>query len=330
MPHDRLERIASMKSWLYRHWFLLGLLLVFAVGLWRPQSFAELSAAKWFRRLILVGVLFITTLPVELAAIRTAIRRPWPSFLAIVISFGLMPLVAWPISKWLPSELAIGLMVMAATPATLASAAVWTRCAGGNELVPIMVTVITNLSCFIVTPLWLLWTLGETDVMLDLSFSEMVVKLIALVVLPMVAAQVARRSRGVVMWAARRKTWLTFLAQLGILTIVFVGAVQCGLRLRAEVSESATVWALISMFVIVVGLHVAMLVAGVVLSQRVGFSREDTIGVAFAGSEKTLMIGLQLAMMTGGGLILLPMVTYHFVQLIVDAGVAQRWSRDTQ
>ena len=48
-------------------------------------------------------------------------------------------------------------MIVAATaPCTLASAAVWTRRAGGNDAVAILVTFITNATCFLVTPFWLI------------------------------------------------------------------------------------------------------------------------------------------------------------------------------
>ena len=38
------------------------------------------------------------------------------------------------------------------------------------------------------------------------------------------------------------------------------------------------------------------------------------------------MVGLQVAFLLGGGLILLPMVVYHVMQLIIDAWLASQWS----
>jgi sodium/bile acid cotransporter 7 len=45
--------------------------------------------------------------------------------------------------------------------------------------------------------------------------------------------------------------------------------------------------------------------------------------VAFAGSQKTLMVGLQVSMELGVSI--LPMVAYHVSQLIVDTLIADRW-----
>jgi len=56
-------------------------------------------------------------------------------------------------------------MVVAATPSSLASAAVWTRRAGGNDVVAMLIGIVINLSCFLVTPIWLKWSTGQTVLM---------------------------------------------------------------------------------------------------------------------------------------------------------------------
>ena len=68
------------------------------------------------------------------------------------------------VAPLLRGDLAVGLLVAAAAPCTLASAAVWTRRAGGNDAVALMVTIGTNLTCFVVTPLWLLVTTGRAGI----------------------------------------------------------------------------------------------------------------------------------------------------------------------
>jgi sodium/bile acid cotransporter 7 len=51
--------------------------------------------------------------------------------------------------------------------------------------------------------------------------------------------------------------------------------------------------------------------------------RKDQAAVAFAGSQKTLMIGLAIAV-EFGGLAVLPMMAYHVGQLLVDTLLADR------
>jgi sodium/bile acid cotransporter 7 len=54
-------------------------------------------------------------------------------------------------------------------------------------------------------------------------------------------------------------------------------------------------------------------------------TREDRIAVGISGSQKTLMVGLQVAI--ASQLLILPMVVYHVGQLIVDTIIADRWRR---
>ena len=254
----------------------------------------------------------------------TSLRRPLAPLLACGVNLGLLPLFAWVIAAPLPTEMRLGLYVAAATPCTLASASVWTRRAGGNDAVAIMVTVLTNLSCFVITPLWMVFFTGRSVDSESVQLGAMVYKLGLLVVLPMAGAQLLRRlSHKVGGWAVANKTALSVGAQLGILTMVLVGAIRTGMRLR-EPGSGGLALPFVAMLVAVLVLHLTMLFAGVFLGRVLGLRREDRIAVGFAGSQKTLMVGLQVAV--DHGLSILPMVTYHVGQLLADTVVAD-WFR---
>ena len=60
------------------------------------------------------------------------------------------------------------------------------------------------------------------------------------------------------------------------------------------------------------------------LSASFGFSRAQQIAVGIAGSQKTLMVGLDIAITYVGGLAILPMVVYHVAQLLADTVIADR------
>jgi sodium/bile acid cotransporter 7 len=68
-----------------------------------------------------------------------------------------------------------------------------------------------------------------------------------------------------------------------------------------------------------------MLACGIALAAGLRLPREDRIAVGIAGSQKTLMVGLQVALACQ--LLILPMVVYHVGQLIVDTIIADRWRR---
>jgi sodium/bile acid cotransporter 7 len=212
--------------------------------------------------------------------------------------------------------------VATVVPCTLATAAVWTRRAGGNDAVAFLVTMITNLACFLVVPAWLRLLVGIRP---DINYGNIVWGLIVSVVLPIVVAQLLRQWRLVGSWATRRKHVLSGVAQVGVLTMVLVGAIKCGEKLQG-VTEGLvlSVGNVAIMVLAVTAVHVALLSFALALSGALRFERADAIAVAFSGSQKTLMIGAYIAT-TVGALAILPMVAYHAAQLIIDTLVADWW-----
>jgi sodium/bile acid cotransporter 7 len=237
-----------------------------------------------------------------------------------------LPLAAWGLSFTLRADTAAGLLVAAATPCTLASAAVWTRRAGGNDAAALLVTVLTNALCFLITPLWLTLTLGTGAANVSIDAGKMVSELAVLVVLPMAAGQLARLYRPLGGWATRRGKSLSTVAQCGILTMVLMGAIKTGEMLHRQPADAVFAWwDWLAMIAATLGLHLGMLACGIALAGGLRLPREDRIAVGIAGSQKTLMIGLQVAL--AAQLLILPMVVYHVGQLIVDTVIADRWRR---
>ncbi|MDA1053494.1 MAG: bile acid:sodium symporter [Planctomycetota bacterium] len=318
-----------MKQFLIQRWFLIALVSVLAIGSCFARQLEPLTEVDLpgtsvpMRSAIVATVLFLMAFPLAASAMWRAMRRPWPPLLAVGVNFGLLPLFAWGVSFGLNADLGGGLLVAAATPCTLASAAVWTRRAGGNDAVAILVTIITNLLCFIVTPLWLLAMTGESVSSPELSLDKMSLKLGSLVVLPMTAAQLLRLYKPLGIWATREKRMVSVLAQCGILAMVAIGAIQTGLRLSDPTQSRLSALDLIAMLAAVCLVHTVMLWVGVGLAKMARFSREDQIAVAFAGSQKTLMVGLLMAISLQVSI--LPMVAYHISQLFIDTLIADRF-----
>lgn len=322
-----------MREFLVKRWFLIALVVVLAIGFTQAsnlQFLANETVGKWVRRSIVASVLFMMAFPLTFTAFTTGLRRPGPAFLASAVNFGILPLFSWAVYfcllPVLDHDLAIGLLVAAATPSTLASAAVWTRRAGGNDSVAIMVTIFTNLGCFLITPLWLLTMTGTQVESLELT--AMIVKLLLLVVIPMTFAQLLRLQPTIGAWSAKNKQSLGVGAQTGVLAMILLGSVNAGLRIQGEAETSgASMVDFTIMIAAVLGIHIAMLWVGHVLARAFKMARQDRIAVGFSGSQKTLMVGLAIAIEDYGKshpLAVLPMVTYHVGQLLVDTFVADR------
>ena len=307
--------IPTLKDFFKKQWFLISLVLLFAIGVGFESQLSELTTQRWLKNAIVATVLFAMALPLDVSAMASGLRRPKGTLLAILMNFGVLPLVALAVATLLSGELKDGFLVAAVIPCTLASASVWTRKAGGNDSISIMVTIITNLSCFVISPLWLMWFFGSDSANLKISFPDMVSKLGLLVVLPMGLAQVVRLNNRIGNWSTENKKKLSLFCQCGILSMVFIGAVGMGSRISADPdSFGPAVFAMAIVAVLVV--HCSVFWLGIGTGNAIGLSRPDAIAVGFAGSQKTLMVGLQICMDLGVSI--LPMVAFHVSQLFAD------------
>lgn len=312
-----------MLASLRRRWFLLMLMATVVAGMCGAESLATL-AESLPRNWIIGCVLLAMALPLRIDAMWATLRRPAPALLAVVINMAFVPLLAWGASFLLSGDLALGLIIASAVPCTLASAAVWTRLAGGNDAVSLLVTMITNLGCFLMTPALLQLLAGQTND--SVKFADMTFKLLLLIVLPIFAAQVLRALPRVGDWATANKRGLSTGAQIGLLSIVFIGAVNGGIKIAGLGNQLAPIAGQIAlMMVLAAVIHTLALWLGYHTAARLGMTRGEQIAVAFAGSQKTLMVGLAIAL-PFGGLTILPMLAYHIEQLLIDTLVAERFA----
>lgn len=321
--HATANSAPRMLAQLRERWFLLALVGVLVAGMAWPGATQPL--ADWIPRHALVAVvMFLMALPMEGRAMWNVVRRPGAAWLGVLMNAAVAPPLAWLASHLAAGELAVGVIVAATVPCTLAAATVWTRRAGGNDAAALLVTMVTNLACFIVVPTWLQLLVGAAA---KVDYPALVMQLALLVVVPVAAAQLLRLVQPVATWAGATRSLLSNLAQLGILGMVLVGAVGCGHRLHELSANGALVAAdILVMIGVVAAVHLVLLVAGFSLARGVGLSRPDAIAVGIAGSQKTIMVGLYVAL-SFGPLAVLPMVAYHAAQLILDTVVADYWRR---
>ena len=154
----------------------------------------------------------------------------------------------------------------------------------------LMVTVVTNGICFVVTPLWLLLITSQA---VSIDVAKMIKTLGMLVVLPMVVAQLARLISPLARFADLRKVQLGIAAQFGMWSIVAIGAVYARRSLLMASFDGALPWAdLAVMTLLVILLHGLGLLTGLALAAAAGIGSSYRIAVAIAGSQKTLMLGL--------------------------------------
>lgn len=306
-------------SFFRKNWFLLTLLLALVAGYSQAQRLESWTAYPLANWVIVAITMFLMAWPIQFGDLREVVLRPLAPGLACLLNVGLIPLLIWPFLPFFANDLAGGLVVAAATPCTLASASVWTRRAGGNDAISMLVTLLTNGTCFVVMPFWIYWQTGEQldpGLLLDTIY-----RLLFFVVLPIAAGQLLRVHPGLAKWATDQKSLLSGLALAGILIMVLIGSVSMGLRV-AQVGQTLAPLELLAMVVLLTLLHSGVFWSGIAAGRSLGLPRREWIPIGFAGSQKTLMIGLTVAITLGFSIV--PIIVFHSVQLIVDTAFADR------
>ena len=311
-------------------WFMKGMLIAVALGFaWpAPGAHGGFLQPEWLNRIGVALVFFLNGLGLSLAAMRDGALR-WRAHLLIQsCTFVLFPLLGVLIlaltKNWLSPELQLGFFYLCALPSTVSSSVALTVAARGNVPVAVFNATLSSLIGVIITPLWMAWMLGRAGGA-DFPVGPVIKDLLIWVVLPLVLGQLARSKLGA--WAARRREVIQKVDRVTILLLIytsFADSVQQGIWSRyglAAVAETLVGTAL---------LFAAVLAIVNALARWSGMAMPERIAVVFCGSKKTLAAGVPMAHLIFGahpalGLILMPLMIYHPLQLAIGGVLAQRW-----
>jgi len=304
-----------------RHWFLIALGICFTTGFFASKTLHPLLELTTLRSGIVFSVMWMMGVTLKADAIRKSVQKPLPTLLAIGMNVLVVPLLCLPTRAILPDSAFGGLFIVSLVPCTLASAAVWTRKAGGNDSIALLTTVVTNLACVLVIPIGVALVLSQQA---NLSAVDQMQKLATIVVIPLVLAQ-AMRLAGLAKWADRHKVPLSMLAQIGVLSMVVFGSIASAEMVDSmSASENTALGRTAGLLLfLVLSIHLSAMGIGILFARASGADRESQIAVGIAGSQKTLMVGLQIAIDMGVSVI--PMLMYHLMQLVMDTIIAHRW-----
>lgn len=315
-------------TWLGRNWFLTALPLAVGLAWVIPEAGAS---GGWLRSEVLtklgVAAIFLFQGLVLAAAALKAGARQWRLHVLvqgfIFAGFPLLGIVlAGIFGPWLGADLRLGFLFLCVLPSTISSAVVLTAVAGGNAAGAIFNAVVSSLLGVVVTPLWVAWlmqTSGE-----PFALGPVITEIVVLLLLPFVVGQALRRWCAA--WADAHKRGLSNASSGIILFIVFAAfsnSVQSGLW--AEHGAGVVGQALLGSIVL---FGLAMVLVGL-LGRMGGLPPGDRIAALFGATQKTLASGVPMAKVIFGahpalGLILLPVMLYHPVQLLVHGIMAAR------
>jgi len=252
--------------------------------------------------------------------------RHWRLHVVVLLStFVLFPVLGLTARALAPELLTpplwAGLLLLCVLPSTVQSSIAFTSIARGNVPAALRAATASNLLGMALTPLLaglLLHTEGGFSIG---AVGDIATKLL----LPFLAGQLARRWIGE--WAARNRRLLGLVDRGSVLLVVYMAfsnGVTQGIWHQLDAASLGT------LLLVDAALLGAVLGLTTAASRALGFSRKDEIVAVFCGSKKSLASGLPMAtvLLAGqsAGLIVLPLMLFHRIQLMACAAMARRYA----
>ena len=239
-------------------------------------------------------------------------------------SFGVLALVGMGLAKgldgFLPPLVALGFLYLGALPSTVQSATAYTSMAGGNVALAVVAAALLNiLGVFVSVPIFSLLGGGAEA---ELGTGGLV-KIFLILILPFALGQMLQSRGGhFVQEHPVLIRWMDRAAISIAVYVAFSGAVEQGIwGLLDEASWAWLLAGLTAMLVIAYG--GAWLVGG-----AMQLDRADRIAFLYGGAHKSVAMGAPLALVLfppeTAGLVLVPLLIYHLLQLVVSSPLATR------
>lgn len=254
----------------------------------------------------------------------------WRLHLVVVLStFAVFPLLGWllrPLLAPLVTEpLYAGVLFLCAAPSTVQSSIAFTSMARGNVSAAVCAASASSLIGIVATPLLAGLMLGAAGSAVSL---DSVLHIVWLLLVPFAAGQLAQYWIGA--WVQHHHALVHAVDQGSILLVVytaFSASVLQGLWRQLP-------WPVLAGLLLVC-LVLLALILGITWSgaRRLGFAKADEITIVFCGSKKSLASGVPMAQVLFAGpalgMMVLPLMLFHQVQLMVCAVIARRYARRT-
>lgn len=314
-------------------WFLLGMAAAVLLAWQFPGPGAQ---GGWLHPELLTKagialIFFLHGLALSFGALKAGALR-WPLHVLVqATTFLVFPLIGLALLAALDgrvsADLRLGVFYLCALPSTVSSSVALTAAARGNVAAAVFNATLSSVLGVFLTPLWIGAVMAAGGRSLPLG--PVILDLVVWLVLPLALGQAARLWLGA--WAGRHKAGIDVVDRATIVLLVYTSFCD---------SFAQHVWSghgpLLPAFVLAGAFLLFALVMTLtgLASDALRFNRADKIAAMFCGSKKTLASGVPMAKLIFGahpglGLILLPIMLYHPLQLILCGAIANRWRRKT-
>jgi sodium/bile acid cotransporter 7 len=221
-------------------------------------------------------------------------------------------------AEYMSHPLRYGFFFLGALPTTITSAIIYTSQSNGSVPVSLINTTVSNIAGILITPVWmLLLARAGSGEMGDLN--AVLFKLSKLILAPLVVGQICH-----MLWKGMFENVKWIVGYFNQIVIIFIILVVFSNSVAGGAWEGQGQGTVLLTLGLCIGLFVILTVLCVGLLCLTKFPRDEQIAVYFCSTQKTLAAGIPLGISLFGsdpafGVILLPVMLYHPVQLILGA-----------
>ena len=239
------------------------------------------------------------------------------------VVFPLVGVLFLPLKDVLGPELVLGVLFLCVVPSTVQSSIAFTSLAGGNVAGAIVSASLSNLLGVVLTPLLAMLLMSQGS---GVHISSDVFGKIALqLFLPFVLGQLSRP------WTKKlAASPATKIVDRGSIMMVVYSAFSAGMV--EGLWRKVSVPQIVGLAVFAFALVLLMLGLTKTVAKKLGFDEKDQIAVQFCGTKKSLASGLPMAAVIFGnaniGILIVPLMIFHQIQLVVCASLASRYERE--
>ncbi|WP_344311330.1 bile acid:sodium symporter family protein [Fodinicola feengrottensis] len=305
--------------------FILAILATVGLAALLPASGIGTAIASRATTVV-IGLLFF------LYGARLSTQAAWEGIkhwrlhaVVMASTFVLFPVLGLAARVLVPSvltpQLYAGVLFLCVLPSTVQSSIAFTSIAGGNVAAAICSASLSNLAGVVISPLLVGTFLAASGGINASSIQDIALQLLA----PFLLGQVARR--WIADWVQRHHKVLSLVDRGSILLVVYT-AFSAGVA--AGIWHRLSGWQLFALLLVDVVLLAVVLTVTSLSARALKFSRPDQITIVFCGSKKSLATGLPMANILfaahGVGLVVLPLMLFHQIQLMACAWLARRYA----
>jgi sodium/bile acid cotransporter 7 len=308
-------------------WYIILIVAMVVLASLLPARGAAAPAFGLATKIAISLVFFLHGARLSREAIIRGVTHWRLHLVVLALTFVIFPILCLGVAALpeaiVPHALAPGIIFLGCLPSTIQSSIGFTAIARGNVAATVASASASNMLGIVITPVMVGLLLNVQAG--GLSWHSMESIVLQLLV-PFLAGQLLRPWVGPAL--ASRAKLVSYVDRGSILLVVYSAFSEA---VVAGIWGKVSAYDLIRLVVICSTILTVLLLVSAAIARALKFDKADEITVVFCGSKKSLASGVPMAGVlfpaATVGLVLLPVMLFHQVQLMACAAIAQRYAR---